>query len=201
MAAVLIIPDGGDLYLLEKADTDVKCSYLNSDGEYLYAGEFYTYTDKGSYDTDESHHMKISLFETTYARCNAYKISELEFSVDSDEIATPAMIFTTPNCVQGFARMNDGAFVLSISYGRNNNSALRYFEDVTKAEADFSVNYGETEVPAYHLSNSRKTVNLRQPPLLEGIDDMNGKVSGIFESCADKYSDAAVIIEKICVFE
>ncbi len=201
MASVLLTPDGGSLFLAEKINTDVKCSYLNSDGTYLYAGEFYTYTEKGSYDTDKSHHMSISLFETTYSRCNAYKISELEFSVDSDEISIPSMIFTTPNCVQGFARMQDGTIALSISYGRNNNSSLRYFEDVTKNEADFNVQYGETTVPAYHLCNSRKTENLRQPPLLEGIDDMNGRVAGIFESCAYKYNDAAVIVEKICVFK
>jgi 16S rRNA processing protein RimM len=36
---------------------------------------------------------------------------------------------------------------------------------------------------------------------LEGIDDMDGKVAGIFESCAQKYSDAAFIVEKICVFQ
>lgn len=198
--SMLLTPDGGSVFLINNAVTDVKCSYLNCDGAYLYAGEFYTFTDGGSYDTDKSHHMAISLFETTYARCNAYKLSELEFTPEGTE-AVPAMAFTTPNCVQGFARLPDGSFALSISYGRDNNSTLSFYEDVTKGECDFTLGYGDATVPVYHLRNSKKTESLRQPPLLEGIDDMDGKVAGIFESCADKYRDAAFIVYKICVFD
>lgn len=203
MNLLLSASDGDSLTLSEKITTDVKCSYLNSDGTYLYAGEFYTYTENGAYDTDKSHHMSISLFETTYARCNAYLISDIEsaFSADGGETAVPAMIFTTPNCVQGFARMADGTFALSISYGRNNNSSLRLYEDVTKGDSDFTVDYSGVSVPAYHLKSSAETADLRQPPLLEGVDDMNGKVAGVFESCADKYSDSAFIVKKICIFE
>lgn len=203
LAKLLAAADGSSIELVEFISTDVNCSYLNSDGSYLYAGEFYTYTTAGSYDTDSSHHMAVSLFETTYSRCNAYLISDIasEFSSEKTEIETPAMIFTTPNCVQGFARMPDGTIALSISYGRDNNSSLVFYEDVTKGESDFTVDYSGVSVSAYHLKNSVKTADLRQPPLLEGIDDMNGKAAGIFESCADKYSDAAFIVDKICVFE
>lgn len=200
MNSMLLTPDGGSIFLINKVTADVKCSYLNCDGTYLYAGEFYTFTTGGSYDTDKSHHMAISLFETTYARCNAYKLSDLEFTPEGTE-AVPAMAFTTPNCVQGFARLPDGTFALSISYGRDNNSTLSFYEDVTKGECDFTLSYGGVTVPVYHLRNSKRTESLRQPPLLEGIDDMNGKVAGIFESCADKYSDAAFIVYKICVFD
>lgn len=203
MNELLDASDGDSLILSKKITTDVKCSYLNCDGTYLYAGEFYTFTTGSSYDTDKSHHMSISLFETTYSRCNAYLLSDISsaFSADGDEIAVPSMIFTTPNCVQGFARLNDGSFALSISYGRKNNSSLSFYEDVTKNECDFAVDYSGVSVPAYHLKSSFKTEDMRQPPLLEGIDDMNGKVTGIFESCAEKYSDAAFIVDKICIFK
>lgn len=198
----LFAADGGELVLDEYITTDVKCSYINCDGKYLYAGEFYTFTTEGSYDTDKSHHIALSLFETSYARCNAYLLSDIEvlFSSAEGEIAVPAMSFTTPNCVQGFARLPDGSFALSVSYGRNNNSSLRYFEDVTKGDSAFEVTYGEISVPVYNLSKSVQTSDLRQPPLLEGIDDMNGKAAGIFESCAQKYSDSAFIVNKICFF-
>lgn len=201
MSALIGAADGDSLTLIERAVTDVKCSYLNSDGTYIYAGEFYTFTNDGSYDTDKSHHMSVSLFETSYARCNAYRISDISglFSTENGETAVPEMIFTTPNCVQGFAITSDGGFALSISYGRDNNSSLAVYENVTEGESDFTVDFGGVSVPAYHLDNSSKILNLRQPPLLEGIDDMNGEVAGIFESGAKKYSDAAFIVNSICI--
>lgn len=202
MGELVNAEDGGNLILEKYITTDVKCSYINCDGEYLYAGEFYTFTTDGSYDTDKSHHIAISLFETSYSRCNAYKLSDVSgmFAAVEGGIAVPSMAFTTPNSVQGFARMPDGTFALSISYGRKNNSSLRFYEDVTKGDCDFEIKYRDVSVPVYNLSNKTETEDLRQPPLLEGIDDMNGKVAGIFESCAQKYSDAAFIVEKICVF-
>lgn len=203
LSSLVEAKDGDMLVLSEKIVTDVKCSYINSDGTYIYAGEFYTFTTGGSYDTDKSHHMAISLFETTYSRCNAYRISDIAdlFSTDINQPAVPEMIFTTPNCVQGFARTSDGGLALSISYGRDNNSSLSVYENVTVSEPDFSVDFGDVSVPAYHLCRSNKTTELRQPPLLEGIDDMNGKIAGIFESGAEKYSDAAFIVNSICIFE
>ncbi len=202
LSALVEENDGDTLVLSEKITTDVKCSYLNSDGTYIYAGEFYTFTSGGSYDTDKSHHMAISLFETTYSRCNAYRISDISglFSAENTETAVPEMIFTTPNCVQGFARTHDGGFALSISYGRDNNSSLAVYEDVTANEADFAVEFGGVSVPAYHLDRSSRIMQMRQPPLLEGIDDMGEEIAGIFESGAQKYSDSAFIVNNICVF-
>lgn len=203
MSSIISAADGDALVLSEKITTDIKCSYLNCDGTYLYAGEFYTFTDKGSYDTDKSHHIALSFFETSYSRCNAYLLSDIAaaFSAEKSEIPVPAMVFTTPNCVQGFSRLPDGTFVLSTSYGRNNDSFLKFYKDVTAGECDFTVDYDGVSVSGYHLKNSEKTKTLSQPPLLEGIDDASGKVYGIFESCADKYSDAAFIVESICIFE
>lgn len=194
--------DGEPLVLKDKILTDVKCSYLNCDGEYIYAGEFYTFTSDGKYDTDKAHHKAISAFETSYSFCNAYSVSDLEnYNFNGGELAVPKMIFATPNCVQGFARNAQGNYVLSISYGRNNNSSLAFYENVACEESDFDVKYGSETVPAYYLDDSSKKANLRQPPLLEGIDDMNGKITGIFESCAEKYSDSAFIVDSICNFE
>lgn len=203
MNTIFSAAEGDSLVLSERITTDVKCSYLNCDGKYLYAGEFYTFTDKGSYDTDKSHHIALSLFETSYSRCNAYLLSDIAsaFSSGSGDVPVPAMVFTTPNRVQGFARLADGTFALSTSYGRNNDSFLKIYKDVTAGEFDFTVDYDGISVSGYYLKNSEKIKTLRQPPLLEGIDDASGKIYGIFESCANKYNDAAFIVESICVFE
>ena len=202
LAEIALAPDGGDLYLITSILTDVKCSYINSDGEYLYAGEFYVYDADGGYDTDASHHMAISLFETTYSRCNAYKLSDIssDFANGQKEISVPDFVLTTPNSVQGFARLENGSFALATSFGRNNNSYLKIYNDITKGEADFELDYSGEKVPAYHLKKSDRAENSCVPPMLEGIDDMNGAVAGIFESGAKTYSDSKFIVNSVCKF-
>lgn len=199
LAVLALLPDGSSTAIGQAIETDVKCSYLSCDGEYLYAGEFYTYETDGGYDTDISHHRIISLFETSYSVCNAYKLEDVgEFYLGKEAI--PDFVLATPNCVQGFARQNDGSFALSTSFGRNNDSFLKIYADVTKTEADFTVNYGDKAVNGYFLGNADKTVERRLPPMLEGIDCINGKITGIFESGAQKYSDSAFIVNSICEF-
>ncbi len=191
--------DGGEISLGAGVQTDIKCSYISSDGEYLYAGEFYTFEFDGGYDTDESHHVSVSLFERHYSRCNAYKLSEFEAAFEGAALV-PEFVLTTPNRVQGFARLSDGSFVLSTSFGRNNDSFMLVYEDVTAGECDFEIISDGKTIPAYNLRNSRKTATLREPPMLEGIDANGEKVIGIFESGAKKYSDSAFIVNSICEF-
>lgn len=199
-ADVVAAENGGAVALGASVQTDVKCSYINSDGEYLYAGEFYTFDFDGAYDTDASHHLSVSFKERSYSRCNAYKLSDFEAAFDGAELI-PEFVLTTPNRVQGFARLEDGSFVLSTSFGRNNDSFMLVYEDVTAGESDFEVDYSGKKVPAYHLSNKRKTATLREPPMLEGIDANGNDVIGIFESGATKYSDSAYIVNSICEFK
>ncbi len=194
----LNVEDGGSVSMSERITLDVKSSYLSCDGEYFYAGEFYTYTKGGSYNTDPSHHAYISFTETSYARCNAYRISDIQSCLDTGNAPAPAFVLSVPNRVQGFARMDNGGFALSISYGRSNDSFLINFEDVTLGEPDFTVQYGGETVSGYHLSKAVRTEKLRMPPMLEGIDTVNGKTVGIFESGAQKYSDSAFIVNSIC---
>lgn len=199
LAALAVLPDGASVPLIEAMETDVKCSYLSCDGEYLYAGEFYTFDTDGAYDTDPSHYMIISLFETTYSRCNAYSLSDIG-GYFTGEPAAPSFVLSTPNKVQGFARQSGGSFALATSFGRNNDSFMLYYGDVTKNEADFTVDYNGVSVNGYHLSNADKTETRRLPPMLEGIDTKDGKLIGIFESGAQKYSDSAFIVNSICEF-
>ncbi len=199
LPVLALLPDGASIPLGESFETDVKCSYLSCDGEYLYAGEFYTFETDGGYDTDAEHHMAISLFESSYARCNAYKVSDL-LAFYAGEMPVPAFVLSTPNKVQGFARTQSGAFALATSFGRNNDSFLLMFNDVTVGDADFTVDYDGVEVQGYHLAKADRTQSRRLPPMLEGIDANGEKVYGIFESGAQKYSDSAFIVNSICEF-
>lgn len=197
------VADGGSVKLADSITVDIKCSFINSDGEYLYAGEFYTFDFNGAYDTDSAHHIAVSAFERSYARCCAYKLSELNESFDNGESNTPIPTFALalPNRVQGFARGENGEFILSTSYGRNNDSFILVYDDVTATESDGKAIIGDREIPLFYFTNADKEATLRQPPLLEGIDSSSGKLYGIFESGAEKYSDAAVVVNSICEFE
>ena len=200
MADIEAVTDGGYVSLGASVQTDVKCSYINSDGEYLYAGEFYTFDFNGAYDTDSSHHISVSFTERSYSRCNAYKLNDFEAAFEGGELI-PDFVLTTPNRVQGFARLADGSFVLSTSFGRDNDSFMLVYEDVTKDEAAAELDFGGEKVPLYYLCNKSKTATLREPPMLEGVDANGNEVIGIFESGAEKYSDSAFIVNSVCNFK
>lgn len=183
--------------------TDLRCAYLSCDGTYLYAGEFYTFTAGGTYDTEQTHHMQLSMTELSFSRCNAYLLSALSAQFEANNLlpAVPAMAFTTPNRVQGFARLPDGTFALSTSYGRDVDSFLKRYADVTKEDPVYTLSYAQQDVPVYSLSEASMTSQTRLPPMLEGIDEHAGALLGIFESGAEKYSDAKYIVRQICTFD
>lgn len=203
LTEIAALPSGASLTLREQIMTDVKCSYINCDGEFLYAGEFYTYYGDERYGTDRTHHMQISMSELHFSRCNAYRLSDCKnaFADAPAAPAVPAMVFTTPNLVQGFARLSDGTFALSTSYGRNTDSHLLRFSDVTKGEPAYQITYLNADIPVYSLSKEALTDSLRLPPLLEGIDSDGVQITGIFESGAQKYSDGKFPLNQICIFE
>lgn len=182
-------------------DPDTKCSFLNSDGKYLYAGEFYTFEPDGAYDTDKSHHIMMNMNEASFSRCNVYDLSEADAWIDGGgEYPTLKFSLALPNRVQGISRLSDGSFVLSTSYGRKNNSFLLTFSDVTKSEPALYCDFDGESVPLYLLSKKDRTDKIKLPPLLEGIDIKDGRVTGIFESGAKKYSNAKFIENNICEF-
>ena len=124
-----------------------------------------------------------------------------DFEKPLQKLMDSGMLFMYHNHALEFARLADGSFVLSTSFGRNNDSFMLVYNDVTKNDSDFEVDYSGKKVSAYHLSNQRKAATLREPPMLEGIDANGNEVIGIFESGAEKYSDSAFIVNSICSFK
>lgn len=193
--------DYGKIILNEYFCTDVKCSYLNCDGEYLYVGEFYT--NDGNYPTDDSHHIMMTPLEISFARVNVYNIKSLgnDFATAEKEMSIPEYSLAVRERVQGIAKGEDGTFYLSISYGRKNYSYLEKYKNVFADSPDYKYMVGEKEIPVYFLDKDSKTDTITLPPMLEGIDYHNGRLTGIFESGAEKYSDARFIENSICEFK
>ncbi len=172
------------------------CSYACSYGDSLLVGEFYTYTADSSYTPDPKHFNFISLFERSYTYCEVMDMSDLDaaFSAEQPEVEA---VFAMPNSVQGIA-FDGETLATAISYGRNNDSYLRYY-DVSKAQVKTTEVYGQ-EVDLIMLGRNCVEATLTLPPMIEGVDIHNGKVAGIFESGAQKYSDSKFIVSSICEF-
>lgn len=172
------------------------CSYACSYGDNLLVGEFYTYTSDSSYTPDPVHFNFISLFERSYTYCEMFDMSDLDaaFSAEKPEVKA---VFAMPNSVQGVA-FDGETFTAAISYGRNNDSYLKYY-DVSKAQTKTTEVYGQ-KVELIILSRNCVEKTSILPPMIEGIDMHNGKVAGIFESGAKKYSDSKFIVSSICEF-
>lgn len=197
---IMTCEDYDAVVLNEYVLTDVKCSYLNCDGEYLYVGEFYT--NDGNYPTDDSHHIMMSPFEISFSRVNVYSLSDIEndFIKTEKNLSLPTYCLAVRERVQGIARGNDGTFYLSISYGRKNYSYLERYENIMLDSPDYVAEINEKEIPVYFLDKDSRTETIKLPPMLEGIDLKDGKMTGIFESGAQKYSDAKFIENSICEF-
>lgn len=172
------------------------CSYACSYGDNLLVGEFYTYTSDSSYTPDPEHFNFISLFERSYTYCEMFDMSDLDaaFSAEKPEVKA---VFAMPNSVQGIA-FDGKILATAISYGRNNDSYLKYY-NVSKAQVKTTEVYGQ-EVDLIILSRNCVEETSVLPPMIEGIDMHNSKVAGIFESGAQKYSDSKFIISRICEF-
>lgn len=177
-------------------DTDLNCSYACSYGSLLYVGEFYTYTLEGTYTSKPAHRSRISPFERSYALCEVFDLTDMDAAFAQG--AVPIRAIAMPNSVQGIA-FDGETLVTSISYGRNNDSRLDYYSMPEAAEA--SIEIGGAQVELIYLRSSLIQNSLTLPPLLEGIDySADGRVSGVFESGAKKFSDGKLAVSDICAF-
>ncbi len=172
------------------------CSYACSYGDSLLVGEFYTYTTDASYTPDPAHFNLISLFERSYTYCEMFDMSDLDAAFWAGKPEVEA-VFAMPNSVQGIA-FDGETLAAAISYGRNNDSFLRYY-DVSAAQVKTAEVYGQ-EVDLIILGRSCIEDETTLPPMIEGIDMHKDKIAGIFESGAKKYSDSKFIVSSICEF-
>lgn len=176
--------------------TDMQASYIGSFENYLFVGQFYSFTLNGTYDTPEEQRIYTPSGKRNYAMCEKFDLSDMD-KIFSEGTAQPLMLISMPNSVQGVA-FNGEYFVTSSSYTFRNASRIRYY---TLEESEDVFNLNGTALPLYYLEEKEAAKTVKVPPMAEGIDFCGEKLIGIFESGAKKFWYAFPRTPYICEFK
>lgn len=129
-----------------------------------------------------------------YAWSVGYKLSENtenEFSTNQwkpgMEYATPDIVLSIDQKIQGFAVVSDKHIALSRSYGRTNDSLIILYENVIGTTPHSNVVLNGEQIPVYFLDGKLKAWKYQAPPMSEGLAARDGKLYILFESGAEKY--------------
>ncbi len=185
---VLLNAQNGDKVQFDgRFQTEAKASYMYCDGTMLWIGEFY--------NRDNPVNSAHSYGDNS-AICCGY---ELPINVDytAEEQFVPDVVLSIPDQVQGMAFTDNGEVVFSTSYGRRNNSVMHIYSDYKSWKADTIKVFGEETVPLYVADKDSRITKITMPTLMEALDYYNGRLYLIFESGAEKYSDARRVIKTV----
>ena len=192
---VMNAQDYAEVCFCGKLATNMQASYLCSYENYLFVGQFYSFKLDGSYDTPPEQRIYTPDGKRNYAMCEQYDLTDMD-KVFAEGTAVPVAVISMPNAVQGIAY--DGMrFVTSTSYTFNNPSKIRYYNLVEPTQY---FNMNGNDVPLYFLTEKNAYKTVKVPPMSEGIDWCNGKITGIFESGANKFWYARSRTPYICEF-
>lgn len=147
----------------------------------LIVGEFFR---KNKYDTDESHHIKVSGGKTNYALSLAFEMSAS--GVCGLASLDPVYGISTTSLVQGMTFTKDDNIVLSTSYSIPASKILVY-KNVLNDAATKSVKINETDIPVYVLDDETLVKSVEAPCMSEEIVLAHDKVFVLFESACKKY--------------
>lgn len=178
MNAVMLAESGAELEFDSKMQVPVKGSFLGCSGDMIWVGEFYT--DGGGYEVNPSH----ALGKNNSWACG-YKITG-----GSPELVA---VMSIPDEVQGITVLPDDTVLFSVSYGRYNDSALHIYPSYTELDST-TVTVDGKEVRLYNCEKSERTAKIEMPCLMQGIEYTDGELCVIYESGAEKYSQAKQVI-------
>ena len=165
MESVLNAKNGDEIKLDAGIKVNNSASFVFSNEEYLYVGEFH---DGGKYVTE---HPYETADGTYYAIISRYKLDNLE---------TPDKIYSVRNKVQGACFTPDGKVILSTSYGLS-DSVYYVYNEADATDSGLTLD----GAPIYFLDNCIKQI--KAPAMSEDLDFYDGRVITHFESASDKY--------------
>ncbi len=161
----LLSAENGDTLNVQKTvSVNNQASYIYTDDNYLYVGEFHNGKE---YVTEHPYETPDGLYHAIVSR---YQLSDL---------TKPDRVYSVRDKVQGvlFAQ---GKIVLSTSFGIADSVYYIYNEaDCIKSEHTLD------GAPVYYINNLEK--EFTGPAMAEGLDLYNGKVITMSESASNKY--------------
>ena len=166
LSSVLSASNGDIVDIGSGTKGNTKASFVYTDEEYLYVGEFH---DGGKYVIKNHEHKTAD--GTHYAICTKYALNDLE---------TPIAVYTLRNNVQGICFTPNGKVVLSTSYGLTDT--IYYVYDLDSA-ADSGLTFDGA--PVYYLDDLEKEIH--GPAMGEDLDYFNGRIITLTESASQKY--------------
>ena len=169
--------DGDGIQAIGKFDLDTAGSFCFSDGQYIYAGEFYRPVD---YETKESHYFTTPARDENKALLSAYRVDEKGNIVGE----YPEFSVSSPAQVQGFAKMPDGKVAFSTSWGLN-ASHLEIHSEMK--DSGTTIGVSGKEVPLYYVDSTTRIKDVAMPAFSEGLSIKDGKIVISFESACNKY--------------
>ena len=164
--SILSAEEGAEVEIGEGAAVNNSASYLFTDDEHIYVGEFHNgakYNIEGhEYLTAEGEHSAI---------CSMYNI---------DDFSAPVAVYSVRDKVQGIAFSDDGKVVMSTSYGLTDSVFYVYnIDEATPTEHTLD------GAPVYYFDKLDR--ELKGPAMSEGLDVYEGRVITLYESASNKY--------------
>ena len=165
LSEVLSLSNGDTIDIGSGTKINNSASFVYSDSEYVYVGEFH---DGGKYVKEHPYETNDGLYHAIITR---YSVNDL---------TTPTKVYSVRDKVQGACFTPDGKVVLSTSYGLA--STVYYVYN----EAD-AIDSGLTldGAPVYYLNGCIK--EMTGPAMGEDVDFYDGKIITLTESASDKY--------------
>ncbi len=166
LSDILSLENGDTIDIGEGVKVNNNASFVFSDEEHLYVGEFH---DGEKHITDHPFENGI---DTYHAIITKYALSDL---------STPVKIYSIRDRVQGACFTPDGKIVLSTSYGIA-DSVYYYYDEIDATEIPGAELDG---MPIYALTSPTNVIN--GPAMSEDMDYYNGMAICLTESASDKY--------------
>ena len=162
---VLNAKNGDEIKICESIKINNDTSFVYTDEEYLYVGEFH---DGENYITDHPYETAEGMH---YAIISRYKI---------DDLSKPDKVYSVRNKVQGACFTPDGKVVLSTSYGLA-DSVYYVYNESDAVDSGLTLD----GAPVYYLDNCIKEI--KAPAMAEDVDYYDGRIITLTESASDKY--------------